>query len=368
MARVTRATTRQATAAALSSNQQSGSPAGNKRAASTKELDTIPAKRRKADTKSPSKRFKTEDDGSPTPKTPSKPIKAEPGDDTPTKSFTPPTLSTSSLQAKKLKTYTRHAAGSPFPEFPHPTPEEARLAHRILTSLHGAHVRPQEITAPTSRAGCGDSPSVLDSLVRTILSQNTSDANSTRAKQSMDAVYGGSDNWEAIAAGGTAKLERAIKCGGLSVTKSKAIMGVLSAAKDRYGCYSLDHLFEASNDDAMRELIGFQGVGAKTASCVLLFCLRRETFAVDTHVWRITGLLGWRPKKATRDETHAHLEVKIPDEEKYGLHLLLVKHGRVCPECKAGGKNLGNCELRKAFKEKVKEEDTSKVEPDVLGD
>jgi hypothetical protein len=39
----------------------------------------------------------------------------------------------------------------------------------------------------------------------------------------------------------------------------------------------------------------------------------------------------------------------IPDEDKYGLHILLVNHGKRCDECKAGGKNSGKCELRKAF-------------------
>jgi endonuclease III len=168
----------------------------------------------------------------------------------------------------------------------------------------------------------------------------------------MDAEYGGSDNWDDIAAGGTAKLQEAIKCGGLSAIKSKVIMSILSQVKERYGCYSLDHLFQASNEDAMQELIGFKGVGPKTASCVLLFCLQRESFAVDTHVWRITGMLGWRPQKASRDETHAHLDVRIPDEEKYGLHILMVTHGRNCGECKAGGKSLGKCELRKVVKER----------------
>ncbi|KAL2108120.1 hypothetical protein VUR80DRAFT_4265 [Thermomyces stellatus] len=166
----------------------------------------------------------------------------------------------------------------------------------------------------------------------------------------MDEAYGGSDNWEAIVAGGTAKLQEAIRCGGLSATKSRVIMSILSQVKARYGRYSLDHLFGSSNEDAMRELISFDGVGPKTASCVLLFCLGRASFAVDTHVWRITGLLGWRPRTASRDETHAHLDVRIPDGEKYGLHVLLVTHGRVCEECRAGGKNLGKCELRKACK------------------
>lgn len=275
------------------------------------------------------------------------------------------------LKDKKLKAYAQYANSSPFPDFAHPTPEECRLAHKILASLHGERKRPDTVVAPTSRAGCGDSPSVLDALVRTILSQNTSDTNSTRAKQSMDRAYGRSDKWDAIVRGGQAKLQEAIKCGGLSVVKSKVIIGLLEQVHGRYGEYSLDHLHEASSGDAMTEMLSFQGVGPKTASCVLLFCLRRESFAVDTHVWRITGLLGWRPAKATRDETHQHLDARIPDEDKYGLHILLVSHGKKCDECKAGGRNLGKCELRRAFRkgklegeagEEVKEEEEVKIE------
>ena len=253
------------------------------------------------------------------------------------------------LQSRKLKTYAQFAKQSPFPDFAHPTPAECKLADRILSSLHGARTRPKQIVASTTRAGCGDSPSVLDALVRTILSQNTNDTNSTRAKQSMDEAYGRSDKWEAIVEGGQSKLQEAIKCGGLSAVKSKVIISILRQAYEKYGEYSLDHLHDVSNEDAMNEMLSFQGVGPKTASCVLLFCLRRDSFAVDTHVWRITGLLGWRPKKASRDETHAHLDALIPDEYKYNLHILLVTHGKRCDECKAGGKNLGKCELRKAF-------------------
>jgi endonuclease-3 len=254
------------------------------------------------------------------------------------------------LKDRKLKAYASTASKSPFPNFPHPTPAEAKLAHSILASLHGARTRPETVVASTERAGCGDSPSVLDALVRTILSQNTSDVNSSRAKRSMDVVYGGSDRWDAIVAGEEAKLEEAIRCGGLSKTKSRVIMSILTATKERYGEYSLDHLFSVSNDEAMQELVSLKGVGPKTASCVLLFCLRRDSFAVDTHVHRLSGLLGWRPPKATREETFLHLESRIPDEDKYGLHILMVSHGKKCPECRAGGQNAGKCELRKAFK------------------
>lgn len=298
------------------------------------------------------KRVKTEDEKSAPKPSPSK--KGNPSD----------------LREKKLKAYAQYANSSPFPDFAHPTPDECKLAHRILASLHGERNRPEKLVAPSSRAGCGDSPSVLDALVRTILSQNTSDTNSTRAKQSMDKAYGSSDKWEAIAEGGQAKLQEAIKCGGLSVVKSKVILSILEQVHERYGKYSLDHLHNAPSEDAMTEMLSFNGVGPKTASCVLLFCLQRESFAVDTHVHRITGLLGWRPAKASRDETHQHLDARIPDEDKYGLHILIVSHGKKCEECRAGGKNTGKCELRKAFRkgklageagEIVKEEEEDEV-------
>ncbi|KAL7928712.1 DNA glycosylase [Trichoderma chlorosporum] len=263
----------------------------------------------------------------------------------------PPSDKAAILQARKLKSFTAHSQTSPFPTFPHPTPQECHLAHQILTSLHGARKRQTEaVVAPSNRAGCGDSPSVLDALVRTILSQNTSDKNSTRAKLSMDKVYGGSDKWDAIVQGGTEKLQQTIHSGGLSVVKSRVIINILQQTKSRCGKYSLDHLLEMSNSSAMCELLGFQGVGPKTASCVLLFCLQRDSFPVDTHVYRITGFLGWRPEKANREEAQAHLEAKIPDEDKYGLHILLIKHGKTCQECRAGGQNAGKCALRKAFR------------------
>jgi len=270
------------------------------------------------------------------------------------------------LHAKKLTSYTKHNHQSPFPEWPYPTPEDCKLAHRILRRLHGPRTRPKKIVADPNRAGCGDSPSVLDALVRTILSQHTTDTNSSRAKRSMDSTYGRNKDpeeyWSAVERGGREKLQEAIKCGGLSKVKAGVILSVLEQVRERYGRYSLDHLHNTtSSDEVMQELLSFKGVGPKTASCVLLFCLGRESFAVDTHVWRISGILGWRPLKATRDETHLHLDARIPGEDKYGLHVLMVTHGKKCGECaKLDGRPEGEvlegkgprewkCELRRGF-------------------
>lgn len=273
---------------------------------------------------------------------------------------TPPSPNPSkptALTSRKLAAYT---SPSPFPSFPHPSPSACRTAHAILARLHGDRSRPSTVVAPRDSAGCGTSPSVLDALVRTILSQNTSDRNSSRAKRSMDAVYGSSNMWSAVHDGGQAKLQRTIQSGGLSVVKSRVIVDILAQVKETYGSYSLDHLFDEKDDaECMRQMLSFRGIGPKTASCVLLFCLQRQSFAVDTHIHRLTGLLGWRPQGASREEAHAHLNARIPDEEKYPLHVLLIAHGKTCAECKASGKSLEKCELRRAFRRYgIKQEDS----------
>jgi endonuclease III len=104
----------------------------------------------------------------------------------------------------------------------------------------------------------------------------------------------------------------------------------------------------------MHELVSYDGVGPKTASCVLLFCLNRPSFAVDTHVFRLSKMLGWVPAKSDRVLAQAHLDARVPGELKYGLHVGMVKHGRNCPACKAGATGGGKveCPLRGWVREK----------------
>uniref|UniRef100_A0A8H7N5H6 Uncharacterized protein n=1 Tax=Bionectria ochroleuca TaxID=29856 RepID=A0A8H7N5H6_BIOOC len=152
-----------------------------------------PLKPPKPSSPTPRKRIKTEHhspkpESSPS-KKPAQTPKAKPKD------------KDAALQSKKLSAYS-FTRTSPFPNFPHPMPAECSLALSILSSLHGARSRPTTTPkASSTSAGCGASPSVLDALVRTILSQNTSDRNSSRAKLSMDAAYSRSDNWAAIVQG-----------------------------------------------------------------------------------------------------------------------------------------------------------------------
>jgi endonuclease III len=62
----------------------------------------------------------------------------------------------------------------------------------------------------------------------------------------------------------------------------------------------------------------------------------RSVFAADTHILRITRWLSWYPPNANPIKAQAHLEARIPDELKFSLHQLFIKHGRTCPRCIAG--------------------------------
>ncbi|KAK7685509.1 hypothetical protein QCA50_011374 [Cerrena zonata] len=250
-------------------------------------------------------------------------------------------------KAKKLKLLASHSLASPFPDYTRPTRSETFQVHDLLSRNHPSITtkRKAPSVANNSAKTCGSVPNVLESLIGTILSQNTAGRNSTAAKRSLDETFG-KNNFEAIATAPRAEVVEAIRRGGLANKKAGVIQTVLKEVKDRYGEYSLQHLAgimeqntevsetkdksrsSISNEEAMSELISFEGVGPKTASCVLLFCLGRSSFPVDTHVFRLARLLGWVPLKADRVTAQAHLDLTIPDELKYGLHVLMVSHGK----------------------------------------
>ncbi|KZT07114.1 DNA glycosylase, partial [Laetiporus sulphureus 93-53] len=284
------------------------------------------------------------------------------------RSLTPtiPTEPPSSHKAKKLKLLASHATTSPFPDYPHPTRDEAAQVHALLLATHPTVTaqRTRPSSANNSARTCGGVPSVLESLIGTILSQNTSARNSTAAKRGLDARFGRND-FAAIARAPKADVVDAIRTGGLANKKAGVIQKILQEVKDRHGTYSLQHLagVPLSDEEAMKELVSYDGVGPKTASCVLLFCLGRSSFPVDTHVFRLSRLLGWVPSKADRVTAQAHLDLRIPDDLKFGLHVLMVAHGRTCSGCNGKSSRKDDCVLKSWLRDSkgVKDEELEKT-------
>lgn len=172
-------------------------------------------------------------------------------------------------------------------------------------------------------------------LVKTILSQNTSDVNSDRAFASLRKTF---PDWETVAAADIDEIAESIKSGGLAVIKAKRIKATLQHIQDRNGGLALDFLAELPLSESKAWLRQLPGVGPKTAGCVLLFGLGRPAFPVDTHIFRLARRLGLIGSKVTVDVAHDMLESLFPSSHVYQLHIQMIEHGRqVChaqrPRC-----------------------------------
>ena len=127
---------------------------------------------------------------------------------------------------------------------------------------------------------------------------------------------------------GEERLREAIKTIGLFNTKAKNVIALSQALIDKYG---------GAVPRTREQLQELPGVGRKTANVVLNTAFGEETFAVDTHVFRVCNRTGLAPGKNV-DEVEAKLEKIVPQPFRRDAHHWLILHGRyTCkarlPEC-----------------------------------
>jgi endonuclease-3 len=127
---------------------------------------------------------------------------------------------------------------------------------------------------------------------------------------------------------GEERLRDAIKTIGLFNTKAKNVIALSQALIDKHG---------GEVPRTREQLQELPGVGRKTANVVLNTAFGEETFAVDTHVFRVCNRTGLAPGK-TVDEVEAKLERIVPQPFRRDAHHWLILHGRyTCkarlPEC-----------------------------------
>lgn len=195
-------------------------------------------------------------------------------------------------------------------------------------------------------------PNPIDTLIATILSQNTNDKNSYQAYRNLKQKY---KNWNNIASLPRSEIEKIIRVAGLGKQKSAAIKASLTSLKKQNGKIDLHHIKNMNDEDILNELTSIKGIGVKTASCVLLFSLNRNVCPVDTHVHRTLNRIGI-VKTNTPDKTFQKIYPNLPDGTAHQFHTNLIRLGRevckpakplcsVCPvlsECKFKQKNLEN--------------------------
>jgi len=180
----------------------------------------------------------------------------------------------------------------------------------------------------------------LDGLIETVLSQNTNDRNRDMAFERLKLK----GDWPSIAKLAKEEIAEVIKPAGLSNQKAVTILRVLDEVQKKYGHYSLKELKKGTPEQAWNFMTGIQGVGPKTAACVLAFDLGFPAFPVDTHVARICKRLGWAEEKDSPAEIQEKLEQIVPSGMKTAGHLNVIQHGKNI--CKARAPLCEQCPLR----------------------
>jgi endonuclease-3 len=179
----------------------------------------------------------------------------------------------------------------------------------------------------------------IDEVVRTVLSQHTSDLNRDRAFDGLVARFG--HDWSAVRDAPVAEVEGAIRPGGLSKQKAPRIQAILARLGEPPNA---DWLEQAPRSEAMDFLTGLPGVGRKTAACVQIFTWGIPEIPVDVHVYRVGERLGLFRPGASFEEAHDEMLAIVDPQDAYELHMNLIRHGReVCrpkPRC-------GECSLRR---------------------
>lgn len=200
--------------------------------------------------------------------------------------------------------------------------------NEILIQKYGIPYRPQ------------NPPNPVDMLIATILSQNTNDKNSYKAFLHLKNNY---HDWYEVATLSISRIVREIKIAGLAEQKSKAIKNLLTSLIEKNGSISLEYLLKFSNEEILKELTNYKGIGIKTASCVLLFSFKKNICPVDTHVHRTTNRIGIVCTKAP-DKTFLILNKNLPQEIAHSFHTNLIRLGREI--CKPTNQNCFICPLK----------------------
>jgi endonuclease-3 len=162
-------------------------------------------------------------------------------------------------------------------------------------------------------------------LVAVVLSAQATDVGVNKATRRLfQGVYTPAQ----MVALGEEKLKEHIKTIGLFNTKAKNVIALSEQL-------IADHKGEVPAD--RDELEKLPGVGRKTANVVMNVAFGAETFAVDTHIFRVGNRTGLARGK-TPLAVELKLEKAVPQPFRLHAHHWLILHGRyVCkartPEC-----------------------------------
>ena len=165
-------------------------------------------------------------------------------------------------------------------------------------------------------------------LAATILSAQCTDA---RVNMVTPALFRRYPTPHDLAAADLGELEEIVRSTGFYASKARNLVGMAQR---------LVEVYDGEVPGAMEDLTSLPGVGRKTANVVRSVALDLPGLPVDTHVLRLTHLLGITEQTDPVKVEH-ELNPMVPPLERGEFSLRLILHGRrvciarrpVCSEC-----------------------------------
>jgi endonuclease-3 len=177
----------------------------------------------------------------------------------------------------------------------------------------------------------------MSMLVDILLSHRTRDEQTATAWDNLLKRFG---SWEAVRDAPTQEVQDAIANVNFPEVKAPRLQTIMRQITAERGNLNLDFLRDLPVEEGAAWLNRFEGVGPKTAACVLLFSCQKPLLPVDVHVHRVSGRLGLIGKKVSADAAHTLLQALLPQDARsiYNFHKALLRHGqRICvferPRC-----------------------------------
>jgi len=165
-------------------------------------------------------------------------------------------------------------------------------------------------------------------LIAVMLSAQATDVSVNKA---TEVLFKLANTPEGLLKLGEARVRKCIESIGLYRTKAKNVMAT---------CRLLIHQHEGEVPESREALEALPGVGRKTANVVLNTAFGWETFAVDTHIFRVSNRIGIAKGKTVL-EVEKRLERSTPAGYRRNAHHWLILHGRYV--CKARSPECGRC-------------------------
>lgn len=201
-----------------------------------------------------------------------------------------------------------------------------------MTKKERALLAVEALKADYPEAICSlDYNNEFELLIAVRLSAQCTDARVNLVTPALFAKY---KTLEDYAAADVADIENIIRSCGFFRTKAKDIIGIAQALLERY---------DGKLPDTIEELTTLPGVGRKTANLICGDIFGKPAVVADTHLIRISNLLGL---VQTKDPAKVEKELKaiLPPEESNDFCHRCVLHGRAV--CISGRPKCEVCSMR----------------------